>query len=704
MKLGIEIDGTISSIRGDPDNVMTRGYACFKGLQAEEAHHGPERLLRPLKRQPDGSYSPIALDTALAEIADRIGAVIAEDGPAALANFCGNGAIFNALAYAMQVDFLRAMGSRNFFSTLTIDQSSKTVAAGRLGVWRAGPPDFERSEVSLFFGANPLVSHASPGFLAPDPTKRLKAARAKGLKLIVVDPRRTETARNADLFAQPFPGQDVGIAAALIRMILAEGWEDAGFCARYVGEDGMARLRAATEPFADDAVEARAGLEPGMIRRIAEMFARDAKSGAAHSATGTCMAPWSVLAHQLVETLNVICGRYLREGQQVHGISKLSPLVEQREGVLELGRFWEESGPSRIRGAYSLGAERPTGTLSDEILTPGEGRIRALIVDGGDPMTSWPDRARTKQALEALDLLVVIDPWPSLTTQFADYVIPPLMQYERADLPLDLEGAVVWPGAWAQYTPPIIAPPPESELVNDWYVFWSIAGRLGKTIDYCGAGPLDMVNPPSDDEMIERRLSRGSTSLDELRRYPHGRDFPINQQVVLPASAGDTARFDVMADDVAADLARFRAEGDYPGRISRRGQTFDFLLSTRRMRDFFNGNGRHVATVRKRSPTNPAYLNPSDISALGLAIDDPIDVISAHGRARATVASDPDIRQGVISIAHGWGGDPDQPAELMRTGTGVNDLIDTDERFEPVNSMPHMSAVPVNIEPVTRSA
>ena len=703
IRLTVEEDGRISSMRGDPDNAMTRGYACFKGLQAEAAHHGPARRLHPLKRQPDGTYARIGLEQALDEIAARIGAIIEEDGGDALAVYCGNGGMFNSLAYGIHPDFIRAMGSRNYFSTLTIDQSSKAVALGRLGMWQAGLPEFETSDVSLFFGANPLVSHGSVGFLCVDPVKRLRTARSKGLKLIVVDPRRTETARNADLVLQPYPGQDVGIAAALLRLILSEGWEDAAFCDRHVGADGMARLRAAIDDFTPAAVEARAGLQPGQIRQVAEMFARDAKTGAAHSATGVCMAPDSVLAHQLIETLNVICGRYLRAGDRVHTIAMTDPPHPVQEGVIPPSRFWEADGPSRIRGTHNIGGERPTATLSDEILTPGPGRIRALIVDGGDPMTSWPDRRRTERALDALDLLVVIDPWPSRTSAVADYIIPPLMQYERADLPLNIAGMALWPGAWGQYTPPIVAPPEGAEVVNDWYIFWAIASRLGRIIAFDGAGPLDMTTAPSDDEMIARRLARGRLSLDALRRYPHGHDFPIEQATVLPADAGPSARFDVMAPDVAADLHRFWASGDRPGAITRGGRPFSHLLSTRRMRDLFNSNGRHVATVRRRTPTNPAYLNPADLVSLDLVAGDLVDIVSAHGRTRAVVAIDPDLRSGVVSMAHGWGGAPGASDNPAGEGAAVNDLIDTVHRIEAVNAMPHMSGVPINIEPVSRA-
>lgn len=700
MRLTVDDDGRILSIRGDQDNPMTKGYACFKGLQAEQAHHGSERLLHPLQRDRNGNFIRIPLERALDEIAERISEITARDGSDALAAFCGNGALLNALALPMISDFLRAMGSRNYFSTMTIDQSSKLVAFGRLGGWAAGLPNFETSDVALLFGANPLVSHALLGSLAPDPVRRLKVARANGLKLIVIDPRRTETARNCDLFLQPYPGQDIAIAAGLIRLILNEGWHDRAFCDRWVSAAGMANLGDAVAPFTEEAVETRAGLQPGQIRQVAELFARDSRLGAAQSATGPSMSPYSVLAEQLIQTLNVVCGRYLRAGDPVYAVNAMDPPLETREGVIPAMRFWQADGLSRIRGVHNLAGDRLTATLSDEILTPGEGQIRALINDGGDPMTSFPDRLRTERALKSLELLVTIEPWMTRSAAFSHYILPPLMQYERADLPLKISGVKIWPGAWTQYTAPVIAPPPGSDLVNDWYVFWAIASRLGRTIEFDGTGPLDMEDAPGDDALIARRLQGSYASLEELRRFPHGHDFPIQQPIVLAAAQDNDATFDLMPVDVAEELEDFWENGDRPGALVRDGKRFSHLLSTRRMRDVLCSNGRFVETVQRRTPVNPAFLNPADLGALGLATGDLVDIASAHGRIRAIVDSDPNVRPGVVSIAHGWGGEPGALGDPMLEGAGVNDLIDTVKRVEPINAMPHMTALPVNITPV----
>lgn len=698
--LTIDENDRILGVKGDKDSPLTKGYACFKGRQPEVSHHGKNRLLHPLKRMEDGSYKRISSEQALDEIAEKLRPILEKHGPEGMAIFLGNGGMFNIAGFYMLPSFLSAFGSDQYFSTLTIDQSGKMVVMGRLGAWGAGYPSFDDMEVAMFIAANPLVSHGSLGFLQSDPVRSLKRARENGLKLITIDPRKSETGHFADIALQPYPGQDAAIAGGLIRLILTEGWEDKEFCARWVGETNLAALGEAVDPLTEEFVEDRAGLEPGSLRRVAEMFARDAKTGSVTSATGTSMAPYSNLAFHLIETINVICGRYLREGQRVHQINGMGPNGPLRAQAFSPSRFWEQSGASRIRGTRKLFQERCTATCADEILTPGEGQIRALLIDGGDPLTSWPDQQKTAKAMADLDLLVCIDPWPTPTTKFAHYILPPLMQYERADLPMYLPGFANWAGSWSQYTPPVIAPPEGADLVEDWYVFWALAKRLGRTITYNGVRPLDMENRPTTDDLLELVLHGAPHDLASLKENPHGFHAHIEQEFVLPAEDGAQGRFEPMPADVAEELKRFIAEGGSPGKWQRAGRSFSHLLASRRMRDFFNSNGRFVETVRDRNPYNPAYLNPGEFGKLGINPGDKVEIESAHGRVIAIVEEDASLRPGVVSMAHGWGDPPGSNADVEQAGTAVNRLIDTEHHYEPVNSMPHMSAIPVNIIPL----
>ncbi|MCB2078852.1 MAG: molybdopterin-dependent oxidoreductase, partial [Novosphingobium sp.] len=398
----------IVSVKGDKDNPVSNGYVCFKGLQAEEMHHGPQRLLRPLKRQPDGSYAEIGVEQALDEIADKLKDVVEKGGPQAVATFKGTAGV-NVSTHMILLDFLNALGSNQFYSVNTIDQSAKAVSFERQGGWMAGQQSIDQSEVILFFGCNPVISHSTMPVMGPDPIRTLKKAKDRGMKLIVIDPRHTETARMSDLFLQPLPGRDTAIAAAMVRTILDEGWEDKEFVAAHVGAKRIADLRAALEPFTCEFAAQAAGLQAHEIRAAAKLFAHECRTGGAFAATGPSMAAFSNTTQHMVDTLNIVCGRYRRAGQTIVADMINVPYPVHAE-VIPPMRTYATYPPSRIRGAGMLGFDRMASTLAEEILTPGEGQVRALIVSGSNPAACLPDQEKAVEALSSLDLLVTIDP------------------------------------------------------------------------------------------------------------------------------------------------------------------------------------------------------------------------------------------------------------------------------------------------------
>ncbi|HBO3353833.1 TPA: molybdopterin-dependent oxidoreductase [Pseudomonas aeruginosa] len=696
MQLTIDENDRIVDIRGDKGNPITRGYACFKGLQAEEAHHGPTRLLHPLKRNAEGNFERISSEQALDEIAARLDTLIRQYGPDAIGVYFGNGSIFNSTAVTMQAHFLEALGSRSRFTSYTIDQSAKTLSFERLGGWAGGSLQLEQSDVVMLIGTNPLLSHGLLGFLASDPTKRLKEAKARGLKLIIIDPRKTETAHHADLLVQPLPGHDAAIIAGLIRLILDEGWEDRAFCARYVGASAMAQLRRALEPFDERRVEQRAGLAAGDLRRIAELFARDSRQGCVYTGTGPSMAPHSNLMQHMADCLNVICGRFTHPGDAVLSVDMMTPPREFRAEVVPPSRASWLAPPGRIRGSSSIAGEKPTATLADEILTPGPGQVKCLISCGGNLANLMPDQQKMIRAFEALDLRISIDPYMSNSARLADYILPPTMQYERADLPVSAYGFAFFPESWVAYSPALLKPPKDSDLIEEWYFFWALAGRLGKTIRF-GEVKLDMQTPPTTDQLLALRAQHPLAPLEEIRKHPSGKIFHDTNNVVLPPRPEATATFDVIPTDVAEELHQLAQQTPPHQGHESDGHGFTHLLSSRRMRNFYNTIGMHLAATRKRNPYNPAYLNPEDMAANGLDNGDHIEISSDHACITAIVEADAAVRPGVVSMAHAWGGLPGENADPATHGSSTNMLISTDRDVEPVNAMPRMSAIPVNI-------
>ncbi len=697
LRLTLDDVGRVVAARGDRDNPLTRGYACIKGAYLHEAHNSAERLLRPLKRQRDGSFVQMPLDAMLAEIAAQLEALIERHGADAVAAFRGTMNYSNLAANHMLPAFLAALGSNSFFSTMTIDQSAKWVAFERLGGWAAGKDPYALADALLFVGTNPLVSLSTFNFALQNPVKQLHEAKERGLKLVVIDPRETETARHADVFLQVLPGEDPTVLAGLLRIILCRGWHDAEFCARYVKD--LRRLARAVEPFTPEYVAQRAGVSVEGLEAAAAAFAepvREAgglrrKRGSAASGTGPNMAPHSNLAEHLVECLNVVCGRFARPGDPVPNPGVVAPRYQRCAEVIPPRRSWESGWKSRVGGHGMLFGQKMSGVLAQEITTPGAGQIRALLVDGGNPVDAVPDQRRIADALRQLELLVCIEPFMTNTARLAHYVIPPKLMFERADLhSRDYESYIMFQ-PYAQYSAAVATPPEGSEVVDDWFVFWDLARRLGKTVIFDDV-PLDMCAAPTTDELLAILVRHGSISFDELKLNPQGKIYEVEPMIVQPGDPANTARFDVMPDDVERELAGVLTEAGAPPGFTHR-------LTVRRVRDVQNTMYHHLPAVRRRMTFNPAFVHPDELAAQGLTEGQCVAIVSPHGRIRAIVKADPALRRGVVSIPHGWGPMPDEEPETY-AGANPNQLLSTTIGLDPINAMPVMSAVPVRIEAV----
>jgi anaerobic selenocysteine-containing dehydrogenase len=687
VRLTIGDDGRLVSVRGDKEHPSS-GYACMKGLAAPELHNGPDRLLKPLKREGD-RFVEIGLDQALDEIAAALTRIAERDGPDAVALYNGTQAAFNAALGPMTRAFMTALKSKSTFSTMTVDQSAKWVTAERLGVWGAGTQTWDESDVWMFFGTNPLVSVVGGvnGFISLNPDRRIKEAKARGLKLIVVDPRLTETARHADLFLQVRPGSDAALAAGMLRLILTQGWADAEFCARHVAD--LDALRRAVDPFTPEVAAEKAGIAPAELVAAATLFARQGRRGCAFTGTGPSMSPHSNLAEHLVQALNVVCGRFVREGEPIANPGAAGPRRPFRAEVIGPFRSYERSPKSRVGDFGLLFGEMPACTLADEILQPGPGQLKAVLVSGANPVATLPDLTKVVRAFKGLELAVAIEPYMTSTAKLCHYILPPKLVYERADLPmLGLERAL-YPAPFSQYAPAHLSPPAGAEVVDDWCVFWALARRMGLSLVYDGVA-LDMQHPPATDDLLAILLRNAIIPFEEIRRHPGGAVFPVEPQVAEPPS-DNAGRFETAPADVVAELAEVLAESDEAGPYTHR-------LVVRRMRETVNTLGPHLAAIRRRKRFNPLQLNPADLGPLRLSAGDKVAVISAHGRIPAIVEADETLRPGVCSLSHGWGTLPDDDRPYEEAGSSPTLLIDAAHPRETINAMARLSAIPVRIE------
>ncbi|MCB2047836.1 MAG: molybdopterin-dependent oxidoreductase [Novosphingobium sp.] len=674
-------DGKVAKVAGDHSNPRTSGYACIKGLSLHEAHESPERILRPLRRREDGTFEEVRLKDALDEIAARVSAIIEKDGPDAVAGFRGTMGAGSIATVEMLAAYLSAIGSRSLFTTMTIDQSAKWVSMGRLGMWTAGRQSWESTDRLMLIGSNPMVSLFAFGIPLQNPVKTMKEARARGMKLIVIDPRRSETARFADLFVQPIPGEDVTLMAGVIRTVLENGWHDAEFCAAHV--DGLEELRKAVEPYTDDYVVARAGVKPGDVMAIASLYAEPvdgrARRGPAITGTGPNMAPHSNLAEHLVEVLNVICGRFARAGEKVVNPGVMLTRPTPRASVVPPMRSWEK-GWKDTNGFGMILGQRMSATLPDAILSNGEDKVRALFVVGANPVNAIPETLKTYDAFERLDLLVAVEPFMNETSRRADFILPPVLMLERADISHPIYEAASPAPPYAMWQEPIMPRPEGSELVEDWRVFWEIAARQGLELTALGV-TFDTSQAVTTDEIHERMITNPRIPLDELKRAGPGKAFDVPEQFIEEGPGG--AKFEVAPADVCAELAEVRAM--QPGKDR-------FRLTCRRMREVSNTMYHTLPTIRRRVKDNPAFLNPDDLAELGVAEGAKIRISTEHGEITVTARSDAALRRGVVSITHGWGGEG--------VGVNVNLLTALDDTRDPINAMSVMTAFSVEVEAV----
>jgi anaerobic selenocysteine-containing dehydrogenase len=693
--VGLDERDRVVSVRGDREDPSTLGYACFKGLVANEGHNSPERFTQPMKRMPDGTLAPIDPEVALDEIAQRIAALVETDGPGAIAGYRGGGAFFTSSSVMMIPGFLAALGSPKAYSSVTIDQSAKVVALGRLGVWPPGRTPMSRSDVYLLVGANPLVSVSANGFDTRNPMKRLRAARERGMKLIVIDPRESETARFADVHLQPLPGEDCVVLAGLLHMVLAEGWQDRSFCDRYA--DDVEALQRALAPFTPETVARRADVPEATLREVARVFARECRTGPAVGSTGPDMAPGGNLAEHLIECLNILCGRYLREGDDIEHPGLIQPRGPVRAEVIPAPRWWEEGARSRVGGFGQLDGELPSGTLADEILAPGPGRVRCLISHGGNPASAIPDLPKIERALSSLDLLVAIEPFPTMTTALADYVLPPTLQYERADLPIWLYESLVSPEPYTRYTQAIARPPEGARVQDDHFYFQGLAMRLGLRLDLLGE-PLPGDRMVTTEEILERVARNAPISFEEIRSARRGVRPMLERQVVDPGDPNSTARFSLVPDDVAEELRLFALTLTQPAREEGR---YRYRMAVRRLRDANNSAGLALPSIKARLPFNPGFMNPEDMIEEGICADDEIEISSRHGSIRVRAVPDPSLRRGAVSVSHGFGALPGSPARYEEVGVSTNWLTSTaDDARESINAMPWMTGFAVSIAKV----
>jgi anaerobic selenocysteine-containing dehydrogenase len=726
----------VVKIRGYEADVFSAGFLCPKGAALAELHEDPDRLRAPLVKR-DGAFVEVSWDEAFAEIERRLPPILAAHGRDAVAMSIGNPAAHKASLLLYGARLGRALGSKNIYSASTLDQMPKQLSVGLMfGQWLSIPvPDLPRTELLLILGANPMTSNGSL-WTVPDFRGKAKAAQARGARIIVVDPRRSETAELADQHLFIRPGGDVFLLAALAHTLFAEKRVKLGRLAEHTA--GVAELEAAVRGCTPEAMAPLCGIAADEIRALARTLAA-AERAAVYGRLGTCVTEHGTLNSWLVDALNVLLGQldspggamFAKAAAFAANASPASGPAGRGKGIT-IGRRH-----SRVSGAPEVYGEFPMTLLAEEIETPGEGQIRALISVASNPVLSSPNGQRLAAAFEQLDFMVSLDIYLNETTRHADVILPGLSPLE------DLHFDVVFPQlAWrnaVRFSEPSLPPPAGS--LSEWETMLrliAIVQGKGAGADLAAlddelttedvrrtAGPfaeavMAQVKPwRGPERLIELALRGGpygdqfgrvpdGLTLAKVKAHPEGLDLgelaPRIPEVLRTPSGKIELAPPMLIEQLIEQLARATAETAPPAPALQ-------VIGRRQLRS--NNSWMHnLHSLAKGKARCTALVHPDDAARLGLRhagrgtlrraqADAAPGTASAHEIVVDIEISD-EMMPGVISLPHGWGHDlPGARLKVAaaRPGANLNAVLD-DRRRDPLSGNAVLSGVAVELSPL----
>lgn len=714
----------ILSIKGDKEDRFSRGHICPKAVALKDLHEDPDRLRVPLRRRGD-TWEEVSWEEAYAEIEARLGHIRKTHGKNAIGLYVGNPTVHNPGAMLMLAPFISALNTRNRFSATSVDQLPAMLASQQMFGHQAlfPVPDLDRTEFLLCIGANPAASNGSL-LSAGDVMGRIRAIRARGGRVVVIDPRHTETADHADSHHFIRPGSDVFLLAAMLNVILLEKRTQLGHLEDLV--EGLPALRNLVRPFTPGKAAALTGIPASVIEELARDFAATDRA-VCYGRIGTCVQEFGSISSWLIHVLNIVTGHMDREGGAMFTLPAvdfigLGAALSATRG--SFGRYH-----SRVRGLPEFGGEFPAVTLADEILTPGEGQIRALITHAGNPVLSIPNGRRLEEALNELEFMVSIDFYLNETTRFANIILPPSGPLEHGHYDLGLN--VVAVRNVAKYSPLLY--PISDRQRHDWQILMELIVRLGskspvqrlmmrgvqKIVDKLGlegmldlllrTGPygnrpgwLDKADAMLSEFFVTGRLYQGvktnfnaqvesrrdlgqllsatsvfsgmaqGLSLAELRQHPHGVDLGplrplLRERLCTPSGTIDLAPV-IFAEDMR------RAEDKLAA-----GNGGELLLIGRRdvrSNNSWMHNSRRLVKGKARCTL---MIHPMDAASHGIVSGDVVKVSSRVGSISLPAEVSERVMPGVVSIPHGWG--HHRPGIRLgvaeaHAGVSLNDILD----------------------------
>ncbi|WP_326945239.1 molybdopterin-dependent oxidoreductase [Amycolatopsis sp. NBC_01307] len=695
LEVTLDENQQVTRVTGDQQDVFSKGYICPKGASLGALHHDPDRLTAPLLKR-DGEFVEVSWQEAYDEIDRRLPPLLEKYGRNAVAVYAGNPGVHNIALTLYSRVLYKALGTKNFYSATSVDQMPKHYSSGTMfGDPLAIPvPDVDRTRHLLILGANPLVSNGSL-MTAPDMRGRLRGIRERGGKIVVVDPRRTRTAQFADEHHAIRPGTDALLLFALVNVLVTENRVQLGRLAEHV--NGLDDVRALAQPFTPEAAAPRVGIGAAEIRRMALDLA-DAENAVVYGRIGTTTQTFGTIASWLVDVLNVLTGNLDEPGGAMFPLAACTPTGNRRP--FAVGR-WH----SRVRGYPEVVGELPVATLADEIETPGEGQVRALITVSGNPCLSTPNAGRLAAAIDGLDFMISVDVYLNETSRQADVILPGPSPLERPHFDLAFYQLSV--RNIANWTPPTLP----SKLPQEWETMLRLTGIVtgqGPEADVAALDDFvaaetarrnkleitgDRTGPA---RLVDLMLRSGpyDVTLADLEAAPHGIDFGALKPRIPEVLCTASGRIELAPEPIVADVPRLRDELARP-------LDDGLVLIGRRHLSSNNSWMHNLAPLVRGGNRCTVQVHPSDATRLGLTDGGLASVTSRAGKLEVPVEVTDEVREGVISIPHGWGHDvAGSRTRVASANPGVNSNLVADETLLDVPSGTSvLNGIPVEVAP-----
>lgn len=670
-------DGHVTDIRGDEADPLSRGHICPKAVALRDLQEDPDRLTTPVRRTADG-WEELGWDEAYELVAARLTGIQKEYGKNSVGVYLGNPNVHSLGAMTHMPTVVRQLRTRNRFSATSVDQLPHMLASHLLYGHQLMVPvaDIDRTSYLLMLGANPLASNGSM-MTAPGFGRRLKEVQKRGGRVVVIDPRRSETAAVADEHHFVRPGTDAAFLLALIHQVIADGHARP---AQYV--DGLEAVTEATREWTPERAAPVTGIDADTIRRIAREFA-GADKAACYGRVGVSTQQFGAVCQWAVQVLNIITGNLDRPG----GTMIPRPAVDTLRGI---GRGHIGVWKSRVRGLPEFGGELPASVMAEEILTPGDGQIRAMVTIAGNPVLSTPNGRKLDEALDTLDFMVCVDPYINETTRHADVILPPTPPLERDHYDLAFHQLAV--RNTARWNDAVLPRPPEAR--HDWEIFRGLGLALLRRTPRSRRKVIASARlrlSPKRVVDLGLRIGPYRLSVGKLRKSPGGIDLGPLQPALPGALRNKSKRIDLAQRMILDDLPRLSA-------FLLAGRNGLVLIGRRHLRS--NNSWMHnSARLVKGKPRHQLLMNPDDLLSRDLVDGQLVCVSSAAGSVDVQVAASNDMMPGVVSLPHGFGhGRPGARLTIANqvAGASANDVTDAD-LTDTIAGTAALNGVPVKV-------